>query len=201
MCEPLFHLVEPLDGARVSLGGLAAAYIGGDHEPDFLADMIERENLIEKHEAGVGNSEFILGEVGQPLDLPHRVVGEKTNRASSKRWQAGQARGFVSAERRAQYLENVLFKMGDLAAFRNGDVPAARYDPLERGQTNEGVTPDLLAAFDGFEQKTFAFRPRGAQKGRNRGLEIGSENAANRDQGMFPGKGQKLFAGGLYGMA
>jgi hypothetical protein len=163
--------------------------------------VIEGKNLIEEHEAGVWNSEFILGQIWQLFDLPNRIVGEKTNCTGSKRWQAWQTGRFVSAKRSAQNREDVIVEARYFAAFGNDDFAAASHDPFEWGQTNEGITPNLLAALDRFKQKTFAFRPSGAQKSRNGCFQVGSENAANRDESMFFGERQKLFAGGLDEMA
>ena len=84
-----------------------------------------------------------------------------------------------------------------LAALGDGDVAAARHNALERREADEGVAAHLLAAFDRFQQKALALRPRRAQKGRNRRFEVGRQRAANGDERVRPGERQKLLAAGL----
>ena len=46
--------------------------------------MVEGQHLIVKHEAGIRDAEIILRQLWQPFELPHHVVGKKSDRARSK---------------------------------------------------------------------------------------------------------------------
>ena len=148
-----------------------------------------------------GTPQFVFGQIGQALDLADGIVGEKAHRAGGKRRQAGKPRRLVAAERAAQHGEDVVFNASDFSAFGDGDLAAARDDALEGRETDEGVAAHLLAALDRLEQKALALRPGGAQKGRDRGFEVGGQGAADGHQGVLFGERQKLLAGGLDGMA
>jgi len=78
--EALFEPVEAFDGACI--GVVAVVPAGwrcgrGDHQVDLLLDVVEGEDLVEEHEAGVGDAELVGGEGGEHLDLADDVVGEK----------------------------------------------------------------------------------------------------------------------------
>ena len=64
-----------------------------------MLDVVEGEDLVEEHEAGVGDAEFVVGEGGKVLDLADDVVGEEADGAGGEGRQAGQARGGVAGER------------------------------------------------------------------------------------------------------
>ena len=50
--------------------------------------------------------------------------------------------------------------------------------------TDEGIAPEMLAAFDRFEEKRFAL-PANFAIGRQRRFEIGQQPARDRDQGCL----------------
>ena len=107
MGEAFFEAVETAE--RVGIGGLGlvAAQIGGDDEEDFLLDVVEGEDLIEEHEAGVGHAEVVGGGLGQALDLADDVVGEKADGSGGEGRKAGNAGGRVSVEGVAEEGEDV----------------------------------------------------------------------------------------------
>ena len=194
-------LSRRLTALVVGVGRLAVGDVGGDHQPDLLAHVVEGQHLIEEEQAGVGNAELVFGQRGQALDLAHGIVGKEADRAGGERRQAGQARRLVAAERVAQHGEDVAFDARGLSAFGDGDLAAAGHDALEGREADEGVAAHLLAALDRLQQKALALRPGRAQKGRDRGFEVGGEGAADGHQGVLFGERQELFAAGLDGMA
>ena len=197
--EALLQLVETFDGAIVGGSRRALRHIRRDHEHDLFAHMIEGQHFVEEKHDRVGNVQLVFCEGGQALDLAHRIVSEKAHSAGRKRGQPRQARGFVAAERVAKHGEDVALNMGSLAAFGDGDLAPARHNALERREADEGVAAHLLAAFNRFQQKALALRPRRAQKGRDRRFQVGHQGAANGHKGVRPGEGQKFFAAGLGG--
>ena len=100
----------------------------------------------------------------------------------------------------AQNGKDVAVESSDFPALSDRDLATAGDDPFERGQSDKGVAAHLLATFDRFEEKTFAFRPGGSQKCRNGRFQVRCENAADGDEGVLPGKCQELLAAGLDGM-
>ena len=61
--EALFQLVEALDGVVVGVGGRCRwRDVGGDDQPDLLADVVEGQHLVEEEQAGVGNAELVVGQ-------------------------------------------------------------------------------------------------------------------------------------------
>ena len=78
---------------------------------DLLLDVVEGEHLVEEHEAGVGDVEFVGGERGQALDLADDVVGEEADGAGGEGRQPGQAGGGVAGEGGLELGEDVAGRM------------------------------------------------------------------------------------------
>jgi hypothetical protein len=107
----------------------------------------------------------------------------------------------VAGQGTAENGKDIVFDLDYFFAFGDGDLAAAGYDALERCDADEGITAQLLAVFNRLQHEALALRPGRAQKGRDRGFEVGRQDAADRDEGMFFGEGQKLFTAGLDGLA
>ena len=105
--QALLQRRQPLHGLGIRFIRLGERDVGGGDHPDLLADVIEGQHFVEEQQAGVGNTEFVLGVVGQSLDLAHRIVGEESDRASGEGRQSGDAGRLVAAERVAQHVEDV----------------------------------------------------------------------------------------------
>ncbi len=159
--------------------------------------MIEREHLIEKQQARVGNAEFVLGVFRQPLNLANRVVSKESDRARGEGRQSRQPCGIVPAERLAQHVKDVAIDLRGPFAFGDVNLPAARHDALVRSNADECVTAYLLAALHRFQQKAFALRPRRAQKCRYRRLQVGRKRAVDGHQRVLFGECDKFLAAGL----
>ncbi len=71
---------------------------------------------------------------------------------------------------------------------------------LKGCEADEGVAADLFAVFDRLKHEALALRPGGAQKGRDRGFEVGGEGAADGDERVLFGERQEFFAAGLDGI-
>ena len=56
-----------------------------DHE-GALQEMVEDDEGPRQHESEIGQSEIVLGSIGQMLELAHAVVAEKTDGATMKGW-------------------------------------------------------------------------------------------------------------------
>ena len=76
-----------------------ASEVGGDDEVDLFLDVVEGEDLVEEHEAGVGDVELVgCRERGQTLDLADDVVGEEADGTGGEGRQTGEAGGNVCGE-------------------------------------------------------------------------------------------------------
>ena len=60
--------------------------------------MVEGDDLVEEHEAGVGDAELVFGEGGELFDLADDVVGEEADGPGGEGRQAGEAGRGVAAE-------------------------------------------------------------------------------------------------------
>ncbi len=86
---------------------MLAGEVGGDDEVDLFLDVVEGEDLVEEHEAGVGDAEFVVGGGGKALDLADDVVGEEADGSGGEGRQAGEAGGFVAGEGLLELVEDV----------------------------------------------------------------------------------------------
>src|SRR5205823_3787781 len=78
--------------------GLLIAHIGGSNNVDLLADMIESQQAIKKHETAVGDLEIYFGFGWQLLNETYSVIGEETYGAAGERWQIWQFSGLMFFE-------------------------------------------------------------------------------------------------------
>ena len=78
--------------------------------------MIERQHLVEEHQASVGHPKLVLRQRRQPLDLADDIVGKESHRAGGERRQARQPRRSVAAERLLQLGKDIALKAAPLAA-------------------------------------------------------------------------------------
>ena len=122
LCEPSFYLVESADGALVGSFARLACEVGGYDQVNFFLHVVEGQDLIEEHQAGVGNAELVFGDRGQLLDLSDDVVGEEAYCSGGEGRQAGESSGGVSAEGFLQLLEDVSGEGAAFFAFLHGDV-------------------------------------------------------------------------------
>ena len=74
-----------------------------------------------------------------------------------------------------------------LFAFFDEDVASASGDALVGRDADKGVAADVLAAFDGLEQKGFGGVVGDAKEGRDGGFEVGRDGAEDGDEGVVPG--------------
>ena len=147
--------------------------------------MVEGEDLVKEEQAGIGNAELVLGGFGQALNLANGVVGKVANCTGSKRREAEESRRLVPAECIAQDSEGVAFHVSRALAFSDAELATAGDDALVGLNADEGVAANLLAAFNRFQQKTLALWPGSAQEGRDRGLEVSSQAAADGDESVI----------------
>ena len=159
--------------------------------------MVEGEDFIEEKQAGVGDVEFVRSGGGEFLDLTDDVVAEESDCAGGEGRQTGNVRGGVSAECFAQDGEDVALEVDDALALGDGYLAAAGDDALIGIESDEGVSADFLAVFDGFEEEALGGLPSGAEEGGDRSFEVSDEGAEDGDEGVILREGEEIFASGL----
>jgi hypothetical protein len=99
----------------------------------------------------------------------------------------------VAGEGLLEFFEDVSLVDAAALAFLRGDGVAARDHLLVGVDADEGVAPDVLAAFDAFEEEGFGRFVGDAEEGGDGSLEVGGDGAVDRDQGV--GFGDALEGG------
>ncbi len=155
-------------GPVVSPARTLARHIGRGDNVDLMAQVIEGQQPVEKHQYAIGQGKIILGMLANIFQLPHRVVGEVADRARGKRRQArARLRNDAAAASSLTDLNRAALALLLLLAALHLDVVAARPHLHVRTCSQKGVAADLLAPFHRLEQKgvgLIAPRSRGTRK-------------------------------------
>ena len=174
--------------------GACGGGVGGDDEQDFLLDVVEGEDLVEEHEAGVGHAEVVGGRLGQALDLADDIVGKEANGSGGEGRKAGNAGGRVAVEGVAEEGEDVAGDAAGAAVLGDFDGCPVRDDAAAGADADVGVAAEVFAAFDGFEEETLGLGCGEAEEGGDGGFEVGGEGAVERDEGVCGGEPLEVFA-------
>ena len=111
--------VQPLHGlVRRLRQAYRRGHVGRHHQPDLLAHVVEGQHFVEEQQAGIWNAQFIFCQLGQPLDLAHRIVSKKAHCPGRKGRQSRQPRRLVPASASAQHGEDVAFESGRSSGLR-----------------------------------------------------------------------------------
>ena len=191
--EAAFHLVETAEGLGV--GASPGEVDGGDKE-DLLLDVVEGEDLVEEHEAGVGDVELVGGEGGEFFDEADDVVGEEADGSGGEGRQAGEAGGGVAGEGALEFFEDVTLVGAGALPFPGGDGVAAGGHAFIGVDADEGVAADVLAAFYGFEEEGLGGVVGDAEEGGDGGFQVCGDGAENGDEGVGL---RELLEGGFGG--
>ena len=76
----------------ISSARTLARNIGRGDDMDLVAQVIERQQAIEKHQHAIGQRKIILGMLADIFQLPHCVISEVADRARGERRQPGHGR-------------------------------------------------------------------------------------------------------------
>ncbi len=197
--QTLLEAVETAERVDVGGLGLVAAQVRGDDEQDLLLDVVEGEDLVEEHQAGVGEAQVVGGVDGQALDLADDVVGKKADGSGGEGWQALHAGGLVSVEGVAQQGEDVAGDFARLAVLGDLDLVAVGDDAAAGADADVGVAAEVLAAFDGFEEEALGFGRGETEEGGDGRFEVGGERAVERDERVRARKAEEVGAVGQRG--
>ena len=129
--------------------------------------MVKGKNLVEEEQAGVGNLQFIGGNLGKFLNLTHYIVAEESDSSGRKWRQPGNLRRPVTTERLAQHGKHIALQLDGFLALGNGDGAASLHDPLIGIQADKGIAANFFAVLDRLQQKALRRFPGCPQKRRN----------------------------------
>ena len=88
--KPLLQRIQPSNRPFVRPLTSPPRQVGCGNQVNLLLHMVERQHLVEEHQAGIRNTQLIRRRLRQPLDLPHHVIAEKSHSSSRKRRQTRQ---------------------------------------------------------------------------------------------------------------
>src|SRR5207248_3909727 len=141
-----------------------------------MPQMVKSQQPVEEHEDCIRNAQFVLRQRWKALELPNHVIRQKSHRTAGEWWKTFDVCWAMLPQEFANYR-----KQGRVAGFATcAAVLIVLYRRLRSRslanavwpRSQERIAPDLLAAFDGFEQESMRLIGRHAQKGRDRGLQI-----------------------------
>jgi hypothetical protein len=159
--------------------------------------MIEGENLVEEHEAGVGKPEVVGGVDGQALDLADHVVAEEADGAGGEGGKAGDAGGGVSFEGVTEEGKDIAGEVTRAAVLDDFYIGPMGDDAAAGTDTDVGVAAEVFTAFDGLKEEAFGLGGGEAKEGGDGSFKVGGQCAIERDEGMGAGQAQELGASGM----
>ena len=148
-----------------------------------MPDVVEHEHRREEHEDRVGSTHVVLAERRHArLDLAHEVEAGISDSTRAEGRQTVCARRTKAPGDFLQRREKVPLATLDLGALANLDVAVSGRQQDARIRSHVGVPGDPLAALDALQQKRVLLGAREFQIGRDRGLEIRSQDLPDRNQ-------------------
>ena len=153
--------------------------------------MIEGDAGVEEKEDPVGHAAVARMAVGNPLEKPHGVVAEITDRPAAQR---RQIRVGVEVRPDRQALERreerLVERPTDAAALLLDGI-AARRQTGDGGHSEERVSGHRLAALDALEQEALLARGAHAPEEEHGCQLVGRKDPRDRNAAARPGAGQK----------
>ena len=129
---------------------------GVHHQRQFSRKVVDDGDLLGQHQQYVGRAQRIRrrGMRKARLDIAHRVVAEAADQPAAETRQAGQGRHLEALEISVDERQRIarVGALGDAVARQYQDGPAAHVDARGRGEPDEGIAAEALAALHRFEQ-------------------------------------------------
>ena len=159
-----------------------------------MAQVVEDQQAVRKHEHRVGELLVVLGEGRKTLDVADHVVGQEPDRAALETGQARHGDCLELGQQAPKGLEWIAARQQ-----LRGPVGPSHADPTALGGEHqvrvgaqERVAGPLLAAFDRLEEEGVGAGPE-PQEGGQRGVEVRGELGEDRDQVALCRQGVKLL--------
>ena len=156
----------------IGLFRLLIPNVGNRNDVDLLAQMIERQHAIEKHEKAIGNFEIVTRLFGQLLQLTHSIVGNKAYGSAIEGWEVGQGSGSVFAQEGRENVEELSFTALDTSSPSSRDLPRPTLKNHVRTDSEKRVAPNSFTAFYRLQQERLLLSSGDGQKGGDRRKQI-----------------------------
>ena len=198
----LFQNRNVRGGAVISPARTLARHIGSGDDVNLVAQVIERQQAVEKHQHAVGQGKIIFRMLADIFQLPHRVVGEVSHRARGERRQPGHDRGTMLPQQFLDDLNRAALALLFLLAALHHNVSARAPHLHVRTRAQKGVAADLLATLHRLQQKGVRLIGRDREKGGDRRQQVGRDRLHHRHQRGLSGEaGKFLVVGTQHGLS
>src|SRR6185312_7099431 len=163
----------------------------------------KRQQPVKEHEDAVRQLEVVFGSLRKFFQLAHGIVRKEADGSGGERRQSGKVSRFVLAQQVIQNFKGIAFKLLARLTLFQRDVVAASAQHHIRTYAKESVAANFFAALYGFKQEGVGRAlgvGRDAQKGGNRGAQVGSDGLGHGNQsGVFGQRGKLLEVGPEHG--
>ena len=188
--------------AVIGLARTLARHVSGGDDVDLVAQVIECQQTIEKHQYAIGQGKIIFGVFADIFQLPHCVVSEVAHRARGERRQPGHRGGTMLPQQFLDDLDRVSLALLLLLAAPQFDVATARPHLHVRTRSQKRVAPNLLAALYRLQQKSVRLIGGNREESGNRRQQIRRDRFHHRHQRGLSGKpGEFLVIGTKHGLS
>ncbi len=120
---------------------------------NLMAQVIEDQHAIEKHQHAIGHIEIVFGLRADVLQLPHNVIGAIPDSPRRKRRQPFDRRWTVLPQQFFHHLKDVAGAAFHFASALDRDLRTARLQPQKRPHAQERIASNLFSALNGLEQE------------------------------------------------
>src|SRR5208337_4484333 len=181
------------EGAIISLARRFRADVGGRNDVHLVPQVVEGQQAVIEGEDAIGQTEIVLGALGQALELSHHVVGEISDAAGGERRQLGQSCRLELPQTIAQQLDHTALAPFHRGAVANRQLFSSRSNYHARPGAEECVAADLLAALHRLQQERIILSSRDAQERAHRRQQIRAQRLRDGHQREVAAELQKTF--------
>ena len=182
--QRLDNAVNAPQGAVISGVGVIVIVMRVGQDGQLVHRMIEDDQRIGQHESDSRHIQVIAGGMGQVFKVTHNVIGHIADGAADQPRQPFQRHGI-------HRLEVALDDMQRILAFGDGElgllsIALKRHDIVLDAEhalgvdADEGIAPDLFAAFDALQQESRLARLFQLHVNGHRRLEVAQERTIHR---------------------
>jgi hypothetical protein len=158
--------------------------------------MVERRQLTDDGQDGVGLAQVVRRHVGQVLDLAHHVVAEITDESAVQRWQVGEVGrvdgvedGLEGGQHPVVAGDSATGQFVEIERSPDRDLVALGHKGSQWVATDEGVAAPPFATLDRLEQEAAGVaRPDDLQESGHRGDSVGHQLTPHRDYPVGAGQ-------------
>ena len=158
-----------------------------------MAQVIESQKPVEKHQYAIRDLHVLFGKRGNRLKLAYRVIAKKSNGPAGEGRQPGEGRHLALGQQLPQSFENVALPLLAFVSALNASLAATAAHAQVWADPQKRITSDLFAALHRFQQKGIGLAPRDGKKRGNRSQQVSAYRFHHRHQRMLARQAQKFF--------